>query len=477
MTARLPAFRAGPFVVLGLAACLGLMAGVNPVLALAGACTVAFITVLIASFPLATGIFIVITFVNLPDSAAKAVGVLLVIALLARIAIGRERDLSFSSAHPAAAAALCALLGWSLLGLIWAESAGAVSAAVLRYVLNFAVLFVVYAAVRSRRDFLLLVLMFVLGCAIAGAYGLVHPPPAGAFDDVTRSGGTLGDPNELAAVLVVGLLASAALTVVRSVPSPLRVGAIVAGVLCLSGIALSVSRGGLLALGAALVVGVFVAGRWRVHMATLTVIVAIGTVAYFTAYAPPQALQRITESNGGSGRANIWVVAWREFEAHPVRGVGAGNFPVASVHFLLSPGTITASRFIVDEPQVTHNTYLNVLAEEGIVGAALLIGLLVFALRCFRLAWRAFRRLGDRDLEILAYALFTGLVGFLAASFFLSEQFSKQLWILLALGPALLRLARQETRAHDAAVAEARARSAAAGDTRALAGQASLVGG
>jgi O-antigen ligase len=470
MTARFPVIRSGPFFVLGLAAGLGLLAGVNPILALVGASAIAFITVLLASFPVATGIFIVVTFVNLPDSATKAIGVLLVIALLAKIANGRERDLSFSSAHPAATAALLALLAWSLLGLIWAESSSAVSSAVLRYVLNFVVLFVIYAAVRTRRDFLLLVLMFVLGCAIAGAYGLVHPPPAGMFDLVTRSGGTLGDPNELAAVLVVGLLASAALTVVRSVPSPVRVGAIVSGVLCLAGIALSVSRGGLLALGAALVVGVFVAGRWRVHMATLTIIVAIGTVGYFTAYAPPQALQRITQSNGGSGRANIWVVAWREFQAHPVRGVGAGNFPVASVHFLLAPGTITASRFIVDEPQVTHNTYLNVLAEEGIVGAALFIALLGFALRCFRLAWSAFRQSGDRDLEILSYALFTGLVGFLAASFFLSEQFSKQLWILLALGPALLRLARQEARAREAVAGDG------VGADDALAGQASLVG-
>jgi O-antigen ligase len=441
MTARFPVVRSGPFLVLGLAACLGLVAGVNPTLALVSACAIAFIAVLLASFPLATGLFIVVTFVNLPDSATKAIGVLLVIALLAKIASGREPDVSFSSAHPVAAAGLVLLLAWSLLGLVWAESASAVTSALLRYVLNFAVLFVIYAAVPNRRDFLLLVVMFLLGCAIAAAYGLISPPAAAMSGDLSRTGGTLGDPNELAAVLVVGLLVSAALTVVRSVPGPVRVGAIVCGVLCLGGIALSVSRGGLLALGVALVIGVFVAGRWRVHMATLTVIVAIGTVAYFVAFAPPQALLHITQSNGGSGRANIWLVGWRMFEANPVRGVGAGNFPVASVHYLLSPGTITASRFIVDQPQVAHNTYLNVLTEEGIVGAALFVGLLAFSLRCYQLAWRGFRRLGDRDLEILAYALFIGLVGFLAASFFLSEEFSKQLWILLALGPALLRLA------------------------------------
>ena len=194
MTARSPVASSYPLLVLALAGCLGLLAGVNPTLALAGAGAIAFIAVLVASFPLATGMFVVVTFINLPDSAAKAIGVLLVIALVARIASGRERDLSFGSAHPGATAMLALFLAWSLLGLLWADSGSAVSAAVLRYVLNFAVLFVIYAAARTKRDVLLLVMMFVLGCAIAGAYTLIHPAPAGPFDDVSRSGGTLGAP-------------------------------------------------------------------------------------------------------------------------------------------------------------------------------------------------------------------------------------------------------------------------------------------
>ncbi len=466
--ARSPALTSGPFFVLGLAACVGVVAGASPTLALAAACGAAFVAVLLASFPVATGIFIVLTFINLPDSAAKAVGVLLAVALLARIAAGRERDLSFSSAHPAATAALVAFLAWSLLGLLWAESRSALTSALLRYVLNFALLFIVYAAVRTRRDLLLLAVTFVLGCAIAAAYGIVHPPAA-VSDTVSRTGGTLGDPNELAAVLVVGLLAGAAMTVVRSVPSPVRVGALASCMICVAGIALSVSRGGLLALGAALIIGVFVAGRWRVHMAVLTVVVALATVGYFTAYAPSQVLQRLTTANGGSGRSDIWRVGLRMFEAHPVAGVGTGNFPVVSVHYLLKPGTITASRFIVDDPQVAHNTYLNILAENGVVGAALFIGILGFALRCYQLAWRGFRRSGDRDLEIVAYAVFTGFVGFLAASFFLSEEFSKQLWILVALGPALLRLAVATPRG------ETGAADVAARDPREPTGQAGLV--
>ena len=442
MTARFSfASSYGPALVLGLAGALGLLAGADPTLAVVGAGALAFVALLVASFSAATGIFIVITFINVPDNLTKAVGLLLAVILLQRIASSRDRDLIFSSAHPVASTALALFLAWTVLGITLGRESQ--RSDVLGVSLR-AELLSPLSHLRGRAHAARLSplgMMFVLGCAIAAAYGLINPPPPGV-DQLARSGGTFGDPNELAAVLVVGLLLSAALTVVRSVPGPIRVCAMGAGLLCVVGIALSLSRGGLLALGVALLIGVFVAGRWRVHMTALTVIVAVGTVSYFAAYASPQALQRITTVQGGSGRSDIWRVGWRMVEAHPIQGVGAGNFPLVSVNYLLRPGTITASRYIIDNPKVAHNMYLNVLAEGGIVGAALFFGILGFALRCYQLAWRELRRSRDRDLEILAYALFIGLVGFLTASFFLSEEVNKQLWILVALAPALLRLAR-----------------------------------
>jgi hypothetical protein len=44
-------------------------------------------------------------------------------------------------------------------------------------------------------------------------------------------------------------------------------------------------------------------------------------------------------------------------------------------------------------------------------------------------------------MEIVARGLFVGLVGLLAADFFISEMYSKLLWLLLALGPVLLGIA------------------------------------
>ncbi len=102
------------------------------------------------------------------------------------------------------------------------------------------------------------------------------------------------------------------------------------------------------------------------------------------------------------------------------------------------------SDFIVDTPKVAHNMYLEVLAELGIVGAALFATILLFSLVCAFKAIEGFERSGDRGMEILSRALFVALVALLASDVFGSRQFSKQLWLLLSLGPAFLAIARAQ---------------------------------
>ena len=46
---------------------------------------------------------------------------------------------------------------------------------------------------------------------------------------------------------------------------------------------------------------------------------------------------------------------------------------------------------------------------------------------------------------MIARATFVGLTGILAADFFVSGQFSKQLWLLLGLGPALLAMSKRRS--------------------------------
>jgi O-antigen ligase len=77
---------------------------------------------------------------------------------------------------------------------------------------------------------------------------------------------------------------------------------------------------------------------------------------------------------------------------------------------------------VIDDPQVAHNVYLQVLAELGIVGLALFVGLLAFSIRCALVAARRFESSGDEVMEILARALIPAVVAVLVSDLFASEE-------------------------------------------------------
>jgi O-antigen ligase len=223
-----------------------------------------------------------------------------------------------------------------------------------------------------------------------------------------------------------------------------RLLAMAAVFLFLFGIFYTVSRGGMIALAVAIVAACLMSGRYRVQATVVGVMTALFVVFYFSQIAGVDARDRITTVQGGSGRSDIWTVGWRMVEDKPVTGVGSGNFNVSSIHYLLvQPGAIERDEFIVDHPKVAHNSYLQVLAELGAVGLTMFLLIIGFAFHCALKAARWFGRVGDTDMEIVARASVVALVGILAADFFITEQYGKQLWLLLGLGPALLGVARR----------------------------------
>jgi O-antigen ligase len=446
--------------ILGLAVMLGLLAGLDPKLAAAAAFGLAFMVLVLANLTAGLCIFAVISFLDLLPfggaavTFAKAAGLLLAISWLATLATSRDAENDFVLAHPIFSYLLFAFLAWAALSLLWAEEPGESVTAVYRYALNMMLFLIVFTAVRESKHAVWVVGAFLVGAMVSAAYGLAAPAPQVGPEDIARLGGAGADPNELAASLVAALaLAAAFVAGLRRNPA-VRILAAGAIVVCTAGVLLSFSRTGLVSMTVALLAAVIIGGRWRPAALLLLVTIATGIGVFLGYYATPKERERVTKADGGTGREDVWAVGVRMIKANPIDGVGAGNFPVSSVHYLLEPGAIQRAEFIVDTPKVAHNLYIGLWAELGAIGFALFTSIVAFVLRCFFGAAQAFKRIGDRPMELLARALFVSVLAMLAAGFFLSEEFSKQLWLLFALGPSLFAVARSaESAASDGQVA------------------------
>jgi O-antigen ligase len=429
---------------------VGVLAGIDPKLALAAAVGLAFAGLVVANITVGLCLFAVVSFLEVLGSIGGSIGVtkifgLLLVASWFAAASTRDEGKNFITAHPSMTYVLAIFVAWSMLSFVWAESSSEAINSSFRYFQNLLLFLIVFTAIRTRSHAVWITAAFVAGATIAAVFAIIYRPDPGQYD-VARAAGTVGDPNELAAVLVAGVILAGVLIVLLKRSPMLRLAAASAAGLCTLGLFFTFSRGGLVALGCATIASLFVAGRWRPPIISLMAVVALVGVGYFAFAAPQESRDRITKLDGGTGRTDIWRIGGRMIEAHPVRGVGSGNFQLTSGHYLLErPGAVKYDYFI-DKPKVAHNTYLHVLAELGFVGLALFLAIIVFAVVCAYVAAKRFMEAGDRDMELLTRGLLLAMIGLLAADFFISAQYSKQLWLLLGLGPAMLAIAKTRAR-------------------------------
>lgn len=435
-------------MLVGLAGAIGLLAGVKPVFAIATALGCGFVVLVFTNLAAGLSVFAFLSFLEVLNvghavSIGKVAGLLLFIAWLAVVATRPEAKGDFLRVHPMMAMVLGLFIAWVAVSAVWAVAPGAAFTSLSRYALNAILFLIVFTAIRNRSQTMLLIAGLLAGAVGASVYGLLSPPSVYAG----RLSGASLDPNELASVLVAGIALSAALVANLRERPGLRLMAFGAGVLCTIGTFLTASRGGLIALAAMLVAAILFSGRWRPHVIVGAVMIALVTVFYFTAVASPSEKQRIQLATQGQsklkeGRTTTWAIAERIVRANPVAGVGAGNFRSTSRDYLLQPGLIGRSDLVIDTPLVVHNTYLEIAAELGIVGLALFGTIVVFSLGSALRAAKNFAAIGDRGGEALARSLAIALVGALVADFFISQEYNKQLWLLLGLGPAILSISR-----------------------------------
>lgn len=431
-----------------LSAGIGGLSAVNGKYAIVVACGLVFVALVFTDLLIGFAAMVMLAFLDMLTelggvSLSKVAGALLLVAWLAVVSAGDRRARNLFAERPGIAYLLMAFLGWNAISIVWADSSGAAASSVMRYALNAVLVPIAYTAVRDRRDAVRVLATIVGGATIAALSAIASPP---SIDSAVsgRATGTIGDPNELAAALVVGVAIAGAFAVNRHIRPHWRLLSAGAVALCFLGILLSLSRGGLIGVGGALVTAVLVGGRWRARIVAVGLAAVVAAVGYFAFFASLPAKERVTNvGGGGTGRLDLWTVGGRMVSAHPLTGVGSGNFPVASGHYLLKPGAIQRGDLILSTPKVAHNTYLNVLAEIGLVGGVLFVAFLLVSVGSMCLAVRELRRDGDERVEILVRGLVVAMGGYLTTLMFISENYSKLMWFLLALGPVLLAVVRE----------------------------------
>jgi O-antigen ligase len=333
---------------------------------------------------------------------------------------------------------------------MWAEDQVRVATETGKWCVAAIVLVVVATTVARPSHLRLLLAAFVVGAVVSVGLGLVDlviPYDFALEEEGDRLKGGGGDANYLAAGLVSALVLAGGLA--SATPSPLlRWVAWVAAAVVAGGIAATQSRGGLIALGVAAIAAIVLFRQRRPQVLAFTLVVAVAGAAWFTA--SPTAWTRIvTTKLEGTGRADLWTVGLRMFRDHPVAGVGMHNYSIRARDYVREPGSLESVELIADRPHEPHNVFLGLLAETGIVGLMLYLAVVLACLAAMRRSIRAFEALGERGLTDLSRAVLVATIGALIASAFIPNGGDKRLFVLMALGPAMLGIAAGRTERRD----------------------------
>lgn len=146
------------------------------------------------------------------------------------------------------------------------------------------------------------------------------------------------------------------------------------------------------------------------------------------------------QTNIAGSRGDLWMAAWHGYRQHPVFGLGYGGFKAESFQLLSeTPGVNLPFHlaFRLRPGEYVHNAYLGTLTELGPLGLFLFGGILVATATSLIRTSRRARAAGEAFLRSVANGLLVGLLAFVVASMLLSSETARTLWLIIGLSLAL----------------------------------------
>jgi O-antigen ligase len=276
----------------------------------------------------------------------------------------------------------------------------------------------------------------VIWTAVASVVGL-SAYAMGLMPMVTGPG---ENRNGFAMFLVIGIIAAFTLGERTGRPGArlaLRVGFLP---LFLVALALALSRAGYICLVVAVTFLWYRSARSRrMWPAVAMVLVVALTMPFLPEVFWSRAksiLPTITRQEDTFGRrVDIWQVGLTMIKDRPLLGVGVGSFMAAQPSYI--------NGHMEKKAVASHNSYVGVAAETGLIGLLLFLLLHIRSLQSAQSAFRVGRRLGRRDLQGIATATEGSIVTLMVGALSGNTETLKILWVFFAMSSTLGVLARR----------------------------------
>ena len=320
---------------------------------------------------------------------------------------------------PSATALWCGIfIAWAASTMLWAANPNLVSDHLATVVAAF-LFFLVASSLRvTEKEFNRLIIAVLVGGVAAALYSLYQfqhgiglVAPRDSMRATLVAGETIMNPNRFA----IRMLLPLSFAMARFVTAPTRLGKVL-GLACAGLAVLALlfigSRGTLVA--AAVLVMVFL-----IRLKMLRAMIPFFLLAAILTAATPSIVARFERDDRGAGRFDIWLVGWELVKHYPVIGAGLANFPVVYNDF-----AGMGKQLYMKQENDSHNIYLEVVVEEGLIGLCL-FGI---ALKTqFTSLSRTRRQL--KGTPALLAACEAAFCGMLVAGFFGNIMWDKSFWM------------------------------------------------
>jgi len=311
-------------------------------------------------------------------------------------------------------------IAWLFLSYFWSIDQE-VTFFMVTYFLRFNILivFLLIGIIKTDSQVVTIMKAYVLGCLIS-SLDTVHLFYQGVgFGGIytNRYAGSGFDPNDLGLTLSLGIpMTWYVITNQKKYISKLFY--FVCVTFSIYAIFLTGSRGAFIASLAAILVIPLTYLKQAMRLKILLLFIIAMSAFLIANFVPVTTFERFSripaELRGGhlSQRIYLWEAGFQVYQNNPILGVGAGAFPYAMSKFY---GGMT----------VAHNTFLSILAEEGLIGLTFFILIILALLNKIRF-FPSLKR------NIWFILMFTWVIG--ASS--LTWDYFIQTWFLLGLAAA-----------------------------------------